>query len=328
MDATTDTQGGGGADRLARLSGLGLFAVAVWGASFVATRVALTTVRPFGLVAIRLLLGAAVLLAVVVWRRGSLPGPRRALVEDPRDLWSAAGLALILSLHLLLQAYGLEHTSAINAGWIISFTPVALAVTAQALGRQRLRGRGWLGVALGAVGVSAVTLRTPPDLGHARWGDLLQVLSCFTWTAYTLASGPLVARHGALRTTALTMSIAAVFTGIVAAATGWCQPSDFAAPGPPVTSLEVLGALLFLGPVCSGLAYYAWFAAVDRDGPTRVGALLYLEPFVTVAVAWTWRNEPVYIHALLGGVLVLLGVRLVARGARPSGAVPRPAEPV
>lgn len=324
MDATTDARAGDGPDRSARLSWLGLFAVAVWGASFVATRVALTSVRPFGLVAIRLALGAALLLAVVAWRRRSRLRP---WLGDRRDAWAGAGLALILSMHLLLQAYGLEHTSAINAGWIISFTPVALAVTAHALSRQRLRRRGWLGVLLGAAGVTAVTLRAPPDLAHARWGDLLQLLSCFTWTAYTLASGPLVARHGALRTTALTMALAALLTAAVAALTGWRQPPGLATAGPPATSLEVLAAVLFLGPVCSGLAYYAWFAAVDRDGPARVGALLYLEPFMTIAVAWAWRDEPVYINALVGGLLVLLGVRLVARSARPAVLVPRPAEP-
>jgi len=151
------------------------------------------------------------------------------------------------------------------------------------------------------------------------------VLSCFTWTAYTLASGPLVARHGALRTTALTMALAALLTAAVAAVIGWRQAPGLVTAGPPATSLEVLGAVLFLGPVCSGLAYYAWFAAVDRDGPARAGVLLYLEPFVTVAVAWAWRDEPVYAHALVGGVLVLLGVRLVARGARPAVAVARPA---
>jgi len=90
MDTTTDARAGDGKDRSARLSWLGLFAVAVWGASFVATRVALTTVRPFGLVAIRLALGAALLLAVVAWRQRAR---LRTLLGSRREAWAGAGLA-------------------------------------------------------------------------------------------------------------------------------------------------------------------------------------------------------------------------------------------
>ena len=43
------------------ISGKALLAVAAWGASFVATRVASEVFEPFGLVAVRFLVGAAVL---------------------------------------------------------------------------------------------------------------------------------------------------------------------------------------------------------------------------------------------------------------------------
>ena len=48
----------------------------------------------------------------------------------------------------------------------------------------------------------------------------------------------------------------------------------------------------------------------------RTGATLYLEPFVTLAVAIPVLGESVGLEALVGGVIMLGGVHLVGRGSR------------
>lgn len=276
-----------------------LFAVAAWGVSFVATRVALGSLTPAGLVALRLTAGALILVAVIALR-GGRPWPLR------RDWPMCVVLGAILAGHLLLQSHGLRYTSAMNTGWIIGFIPVTIAVGAQLLGQQRLSPIGWLGVVTGTAGVLLVTMQSPPDFSQARWGDLLQITSCFTWTAYTLASPGVMTRSGALRATAAAMTVAAVITLLHATATGVFTR----APLP-----HELLALAFLGTICSGIAFYLWFVATHRHGPTRVSALLYLEPFVTLAAAAALLHEPITVNAVIGGVTVLVGVWLVARGA-------------
>jgi len=283
------------------LSGKGLFAITVWGASFVATRVALESLNPFGLVALRLVAGT-LLLAMIVRAR---PGP---LLPIPADRPMCVFLGVVLAGHLLLQAYGLRHTTAIHTGWIIGFIPVMVALGAHLLGQQRLARRGWLGVVLGTGGVLLVAAVRPPDFASAHFGDLLQIVSCFTWTIYTLAAAGVLARNGALRVTLLAMGVAAVLTGGVAAATGVFHAAQ---------TRDTLLALLFLGLVCSGIAYYCWFAAVREEGPSRVGVLLYFEPFVTLITARVLLREPITINALAGGLCVLAGVYLVSRHTRP-----------
>ena len=125
-----------------------------------------------------------------------LRGGRRLPV--PADRPACIGLGLVLAAHLLIQAYGLKHTSAIHTGWIVGFMPVTIALGAYLLRRQRLNALGWLGVAVGTGGVLLVTLKSTPDFAQARFGDLLQLASCLTWTVYTLAAGGPVARNGAL----------------------------------------------------------------------------------------------------------------------------------
>jgi len=284
----------------------GLLAIVVWGASFVATRIALRSLSPFGLVAARLLAGALVL-ALAAWLRGGRAWPLR------RDIPACTLLGILLSGHLVIQAFGLRYTSAINTGWIIGFIPVTIALGTHFIRQQRIRPTGWAGVAVGTGGVLVVTMVAPPDFAHARFGDFLQIVSCFTWTVYTLGGVGPVGRNGALRVTSFAMAVAAIVTTVIAAASG-----PIAAP---VTS-ETLLAVGFLGVLCSGVAYYLWFAAQRQHGPARAGSLLYLEPFVTLITAAIILHENITPNAVVGGVVVLVGVWLVARGSE------RPREPI
>ena len=283
------------------VSGKALLAVAAWGASFVATRVALESFSPFGLVSIRMIIGTLLLVSIVRARRGSLMPVRR---DRARTIF----LGMVGGAHLLIQAYGLQYTTAINTSWIIGFIPVTIAIGSQLLGRQSLAATAWGGVALGALGVVLVTLQQPPDFANARFGDVLQLTSCLTWTVNTLgAIGP-VSRNGALSITAVTMGIAALVLSVGAIGSGFVS-STAVKVGPVL-------AVVFLGVVCSGLAYYCWVKAVDEHGPARVGAVLYLEPFVTLVIAAGTLNEPIGANTLAGGVCVLIGVRLVVKGTR------------
>jgi len=295
-----------GSSSVSRWSGKALFVVAVWGASFVATRIALETFTPAGLVAVRLLMGTAVLAAVARARRQTLwPGPSdRAVVIL---------LGLILGGHLLLQALGLRYTSAINAGWIIAFTPVPIALGGALLLRQRLAPIAWAGLIVATSGIGLVILAETPGFAQARAGDALQLISCLTWTLYTLAGSGAVARSGALQVTLPAMIVGAIPLVIAGAAGG-------AISGP--LTMASLTATIFLGAVCSGLGYYLWFDALNAHGAARTGSYIYLEPFVTVGVAAALLGEPVSGTVLLGGLMVLLGVWAVARGTGTVAAEP------
>ena len=283
---------------MTRISGAALFAVVAWGASFVATRIALEAFTPFAIVALRLTLGVVLLLAVARWQRQrAVPGRGAAGV--------VVLLGLIAAAHLLIQAIGLGHTTAMNAAWIISFIPVVIALGARIFLGQRLPALAWGGVAIATLGVLLVTAQEPPDFARARLGDLLQLGSCFTWAAYTLVAVRPLQRWGSLPMTAAPMAVAAAVLWAAAAVDGrlLVAPPDLAS----------LVSIAFLGVLCSGVAFLLWFRAVSAVGPARSGVYLYVEPFVTLALAWAMLGEPVMINAVAGGIAVLIGVSLVHR---------------
>jgi len=66
--------------------------------------------------------------------------------------------------------------------------------------------------------------------------------------------------------------------------------------------------IAFLGIICSGLAYIAWYDALQALPAAQVGAFLYIEPIVTMFVAALILNEKITLASLLGGGIILLGV--------------------
>lgn len=274
-----------------------LVAVALWGGSFAGVSIALESFHPLGITGLRLVLGTLLVAVILLVKR-------QPLLAQRADWPLCMLLGVILGVHLSVQAYGLLHTSTIHTGWIIGFTPVTIALGAHLFLKQRMTAGAWGGVALATGGVLLVTLESVPDLGNARFGDLLQLSTCFTWALYTLVSVGVVRRNGALRVTGFAMGVAAVMLLLASLQTGLVVQT----PGP-----SELAALLCLGFLCSGVAYTLWVQSQARHGTQLTGLTLYAEPFFVLAFAALLLGEPVQGQAMLGGVVVLLGVWLATR---------------
>ena len=111
-----------------------------------------------------------------------------------------------------------------------------------------------------------------------------------------------------------TRPAALVMTGVVFL--GWLMILPFCAATRAWQDLPALSpagwtAILFLGFLCSGVAYVFWFDSLKEADASRVAAFLYLEPLVSVAVAAWLLQEPITPATLAGGGLILVGVWLV-----------------
>jgi drug/metabolite transporter (DMT)-like permease len=69
----------------------------------------------------------------------------------------------------------------------------------------------------------------------------------------------------------------------------------------------------FLGVFCSGLAYIAWYDALQALSTANTGIFLYIEPLIAMVVAFFVLGEPITVASLLGGGVILFGVWLVSK---------------
>ena len=285
-----------------------LFAVVVWGASFIATKMALAEVAPVTVVWLRFALGVAVLGAVVASRR-QLVVPARA------DLAYFTGLGFIgIAFHQWLQSNGLVTAQASTSSWIIAPTPIFMALLGWLVLREKLGGLGTAGIVVAALGVLVVVSRgdlTAIAAGRfGSLGDFLVLLSAANWAVFSVLSRKGLQRHS---------SAGMIFWVML---TGWLLTTllFLLGPGPAdVAHLSTRGwsAVAFLGIACSGLAYVCWYDALSALTASQAGSFLYLEPLVTVIVAAILLGEPILPVTLVGGFAILLGVWMVSRRSNP-----------
>ena len=282
----------------------GLVAVLVWGASFIATKVALAEVSPATVVWIRFAMGVA-LLAVAV------TAARQWAAVDLRTLGAFALLGLIgITFHQWLQSNALVTSRASTSGWIVASTPVFMAVLGRIVLKERLGAARIAGIALAALGVVLVVTRGHPgELLHGQFGapgDILIVVSAPNWAVFSVLSRRALRSHPAIRMMAYVMGIGWLLSSLpLAAGPGFSEVSRLSARG--------WGAVAFLGIACSGLAYIAWYDALQKLTASEAGALLYLEPLVAMAVAAVVLGEPITGASVAGGAVILFGVWLVNR---------------
>lgn len=287
-----------------------LFAVIVWGASFVATKVSLQYVTPGTVVWLRFSMGVIILgLAVALSRQFSLP--------RGKDWGYFAVLGFLgITFHQWLQSTGLVTAQATTTGWIIASTPIFMALLGLIILKERLIWYQVAGIILAAFGVLLVV--TKGDLAavtsgkFGTSGDILVLISAPNWAVFSALSRSGLKKHPSTLMMFYVMSFGWFFTSILFFATSGIGQI-------PLIPWDGWIAITFLGVFCSGIAYIFWYDALQVLPVAQTGAFLYLEPVITVIVAALVLRESVLLATLIGGTTILVGVWLVNRRAASAG---------
>lgn len=288
--------------------GKALVAVIIWGASFVATKIVVEQIDPLALVTIRTAGGTLVLFGLL-WGRGQWEGMARGRLLADLALLGFIGVAL----HLSLQAVALRLTSASNTGWLVSLSPVFIALLAWLfLGESFGLGRV-AGLALALVGALLIVVGRAGRLDvfglPATLGAGLVLVSAVNWAVFSIISKRTLADKPAAAMIVHVMALGGLMTlPIFLVRQGWLAFGQ----------LDTRGwlALAFIVLFVSSLAYLYWYEALAELDASQVGAFLYIEPLVTVGLAALLLGEPIRPLTLLGGVAILGGVWLVTRRKR------------
>lgn len=284
------------------------FAVTVWGASFVATKVAVQQASPVTVVWLRFAIGVAIL-GLATFLRGQWAWLER----------SEVGYFLLLgflgiTFHQWLQSTGLVTSQATTTAWIVATMPIFMALLGWLVLAETLQWRQGTGIVIAVLGVLLVVSKgdlTALASGHldAR-GDLLIMLSAPNWAIFSILSRRGLQRYPATRMMFYVMAFGWLLSLAMFLVRGGVNEW-------PAFDVDGWLSIGFLGVFCSGLAYIFWYDALKALPAAQAGAFLYLEPFVTVAVAAIILGEPLLSASLVGGVAILCGVWVVNRYGRP-----------
>jgi drug/metabolite transporter (DMT)-like permease len=280
------------------------FAVVVWGASFIATKLVLREVSPVVVIWLRFGIGVLILGGFVAQRKELALPPKREL-----GYFALIGF-LGITFHQWLQVTGLVTAKATTTAWIITTIPIFIALLGRVMLNERL---GWdriAGILIATIGVVLVVshgdLRSVLSGQIGTTGDLLVLVSAANWAVFSVLSRKALRIHPATQMMFYVMGFGWLFTSV------WFVSLNHF---DEIAQLSVRGwvCMAFLGVVCSGFAYVFWYDALKELNASQVGSFLYLEPLVAVVVAGLLLEEPLFLAAFLGGALILVGVWFVNR---------------
>ena len=268
---------------------------AIWGSSFLFIKVGVEELEPAVVVCGRLLVGALVLLPVAL-ARGGLAGLRAMLV--PIAVLGALNNALPYWLLSFAETRIDSGLAAVIQAAAPIFT-VLLAIRVDP--SQRVTGLRLAGVGLGFVGVVLL-------VGLQEGGELLGAVAV-VGTALCYAVSVLYAGRAIRSFSPLDVSIGQLTVGALltlpAALVQW--PAE-------TPSAKVVGAVLVLGVLGTGVAYLLYFALIVRAGASRAILVTYLVPAFALVYGWLILGEAVTASALAGLALILRGTALATGG--------------
>jgi drug/metabolite transporter (DMT)-like permease len=273
-----------------------------WGSSYLFIRFGLRQLTPLSLVAMRLAIGAATILILLLALRRTIAVPRRSLPT----------LAILATINttapFLLISWGEVTVPSGLASVLNSTVPIFSVILAGLLLHDEpVNLMRVLGVVVGFVGVVTLLSR---DLSHGGivWsgvaGQAAIVLASICYAAGAVYTRRNLRGIPSLSIAAWVLLISAAETAIL---------SLIFSP-PPLGSLHPLSLLAatWLGALGSGLAYVLSFFILANWGAARYTLVAYMLPVTGLTLGVIVLGEHVDWHIGVGSILVIGGIVLAS----------------
>jgi drug/metabolite transporter (DMT)-like permease len=290
----------------------------MWGSSYLFIKLAVDSFGVFTLVALRLLIGAVFLWAVLRVTRTPVPRDRRAYMH----LFVMSVINIAIPFGLITWAE--QSVDSALAAILNSTVPLMVIVIAPMfLPDEPIRLNGVLGLAIGFIGVVLIVSPGLADAAGTVPGQLALLGSSLSYAVGNVYARRNVRGLAPLIPAVFQVTFALLIVGTLALVLE--RPWETARP-----DAEAWFSVVWLGILGSGMAYLAYFRLLSRWGATRTSLVAYLLPVFGIVLGYLVLREPVNVTLIAGTALVIGGVALVNGrwGRRPLFAPPAPAEPV
>ena len=277
-----------------------LLTVFFFGTNFTAVKLVVQSVPPILFAATRFTLAGLLLLPLAL-----LSGPEGRLSR--RDLLPMLGLGLVgVTLTQSVFTVGVGLTTAANTALVYSTAPVWGMLLGFALGWERPRASGVLGIGLCLGGVGAIVYGSLDFAGTSLLGDALILVAAVFWGSYTVLTLSLLRRYSALAVATYAM----ILGGLAAFPLAALDQSSL-----DLAALDGLtwAAAAYSALCSSAFGFAAWGWGVSHVGANRVLIYQYLVTLTGVSTGILLLGENFGVGQLVGAVVILAGVYLARR---------------
>ena len=271
------------------IAGLILVTV-IWGGGFVASDMALDSLLPFQIMAIRFLL-ASVLMGGISIR--SLKGVKR------EELKAGALMGTALFLGFSLQIIGLQYTTPSKNAFLTATNVVIVPFIAFLICRKKVGLKGIAGAVLAIAGVGLLSL----DLG-----DGLTLICAVGFAFQIFLTSIFVKKYRASVLNFVQMCTAAVLSLVFMAASGQVQFQ---------VTAKGWGSVLYLGIISTTICYLLQTACQKYVDETKAAIILSMESVFGTLFSVIILHESITLRMILGCVIILGAVILANSAGEP-----------
>jgi drug/metabolite transporter (DMT)-like permease len=271
----------------------------IWGSSFLFMKVALGGISPAQVAWSRLILGALTLGLFVALRRDRLPRSVK--------LWAHMTVLAVsfCVVPFLLFSWAQQHVTSGLASIYNATTPIMTAVMAGLLFRvERLKLVQIAGILVGILGVMVIIAPWQGlDLNQSLLAQfaILGATACYGFSLAYMRKFVSNSGMSALVFSFLNIGIAAAIMAVL---------TPVIALTPVALDPWIIGSVILLGCLGTGVAYIWNQNTLRAWGPTRASTVTYITPVVGVALGILILGEGLSWNEPVGAIVVFLGILL------------------
>ena len=268
---------------------LGFLGVAAFGLTLPATRFIVPYFDPIFIGLGRAVIASFVAAFILIATRQSRP-TRHQLMQ-----LSVVALGVVLGFPVL-TAWAMETVPASHGGVVLGVLPLATAVAAVIVSREKPSAGFWIFSIIGSIVV--VTYSLLQGFGSFQLGDLLLIGAILSAGLGYALGGKLSKELGGWQVICWALVISFPFIIFPA----WMQAPEENFSNLP---LNVLLSFLYLALVSQLFGFFLWNKGLALGGIARVSQTQLMQPFVTLLASAYLINETVSLQTILFAVLVV-----------------------
>ncbi len=272
---------------------LALIAITIWSLTYIQTKVLLVYLDPIEIIITRFSFAW-----ILLW--GIYPKRIPFVIKD--EMWFAlAGLSMFFG-YYVLENFSLIHTTAINAGLLVTLAPLFTLLLSSIIEHTHLSKRSLLGAVISFSGVAVLIFE---KISLPNIGDSLALLAGLGWAVYTLILGRISTSYHHIAVTRKSIFYGLIFLWLFweTVYSGSFHLDAYAHPA-VIVNLTTLILFASIG------AYILWRKAVLLIGSSKTSNYIYLVPLINTTASVLVLHEPLGWRIVLSSVMILGGMAI------------------
>jgi len=284
-------QGGGTMSLQNKANLLMIIVTLFWGASYTFMMLGLESLESYNIVALRCTIAFIVAGLIFYKKMKNI---------NSKTLSYAAIQGFLLFIVFVLSLFGLQTTSASNAGFILSLSVVLVPIFISILERKLPSRAVIIAIVCTMLGIIILTMKESLTF---QKGDILVAIAALAYSIYLILNSKFTKSVESISYGVYQLGFTALF-GII-------LTFIYETPTLPSTTTSWI-AILGLGLICTAFCFIAQSVVQQYTSPIHTGLIFSLEPIFAAIFAMIFLGELLTIQLILGGCFILLG-NLVAQ---------------